>query len=88
MKLELRWDLRVPKALRSLSGSERGRVVNTILSLVDDPTPPGARSLPGKPDWFRLDDGPFCLLYAIDAASSTVTVYAVMRHGELLGPDY
>lgn len=88
MPLELRWDLRVPEGLRSLPEIERRRVVNLMLSLVEDPEPPGARSLPGKPNWFRLDDGPFRLLYAVDVEDATVTVYAVMKEGELLGPDY
>lgn len=87
MALELRWDLRVPEGLRSLAESERRRVVRTILSLVDDPQPPGARSLPGKPSWFRLDDGPFSVLYAVDRPDSTLTVYGVTKDGELLGPD-
>jgi len=87
MPLELRWDLRVPQGLRSLPESERLRVVRAILSLVEDPQPPGSRSLPGKPNWFRLDDGRFCILYAVDRVDSTLTIYAVTRDGELLEPD-
>ncbi len=87
MALELRWDLRVPKGLQSLSASERRRVVRMILSLADDPEPLGAISLPGKPNWFRLDDGPFCLLYAIDRKDATLTIYAVTKDGEPLTPE-
>ncbi len=87
MRLELRWDLRVPEGLRALPRSERLRVTQLILSLPEDPQPPASRSLPGKPSWFRLDDGPFTILYAIDATDATLTVYAVTREGELLGPD-
>ncbi len=88
MPFELRWDLRVPEGLRSLPEVERRRVVNLMLSLVEDPEPPDSRSLPGKPHWFRLDEGPFRLLYAIDTIDATVTIYAVMKDGELLGTDY
>ncbi|MGD0110628.1 MAG: hypothetical protein ABSD48_02080 [Armatimonadota bacterium] len=87
MALELRWDARVPEGLRPLPEVERRRVLRTILALADDLTPAGARPLPGKPQWFRLQDGPFSILYAMDAADSTLTVYAVTQDGELLGPD-
>ncbi len=87
MSLELRWDLRVPVGLRSLSQAERRRVTETILSLADDPMPSAARSLPGKPQWFRLDDGPFCILYALDATDSVVTVYVVSKDGRPLGGE-
>jgi len=87
MALELRWDFRVPQGLRSLPDSERRLVIRAILSLLEDPRPRGARSLPGKPTWFRLEEGPFSLVYAIDPKESTLTVYGVSREGELLGPD-
>jgi mRNA-degrading endonuclease RelE of RelBE toxin-antitoxin system len=87
MQWTLAWDPRVPEGLRALPAAERQRVLSTILSLADDPMPAGARSLPGKPHWFRLDDGPFCILYAVDRVESSVTVYAVMKDEELLGPD-
>ena len=87
MSLELRWDLRLPQGLRTLPDSERRRVVEIILSLVDDPKPIGARALPGKPNWFRLDEGHFRVHYAIDSIDSTLTIYAVTKDGELLGPD-
>jgi len=83
----LAWDPRVPEGLRGLPPAERQRLLATILSLADDPTPAGARSLPGKPSWFRLDDGPFCILYAVDRLDSSVTVYAVTKDDELLGPQ-
>jgi mRNA-degrading endonuclease RelE of RelBE toxin-antitoxin system len=88
MPLELRWDLRVPEGLCSLPEVERRRVVNTMLSLVEHPEPPGSRPLPAKPHWFRLDDGHFRFLYVIDLVDATVTTYAVMKDGELLGPGY
>ncbi len=87
MRLELRWDLRVPDALRALPDGERRRVLVTILALEDDPQPPATRSLPGKPSWFRLDEGRFCVLYAIDSVDSTLTIYAVTKDGEVLGPE-
>jgi len=88
MALELRWDDRVPEGLRSLPEVERRRVLRMTLALADDPTPAGARPLPGKPQWFRLQDGPFSILYAIDTMDSTLTVYAVTQDDELLGPVY
>jgi mRNA-degrading endonuclease RelE of RelBE toxin-antitoxin system len=87
MALELRWEFRVPEGLRALPDSERRLVIRTILSLLEDPRPRGARALPGKPTWFRLSEGPFSLVYAIDLQESTLTVYGVSRDGELLGPD-
>jgi mRNA-degrading endonuclease RelE of RelBE toxin-antitoxin system len=87
MALELRWDFRVPEGLRALPDSERRLVTRTILSLLEDPWPRGACSLPGKPTWFRLEEGPFSLVYALDPEESALTVYGVTKDGELLGPD-
>ncbi len=87
MRLELRWDDRVPAALRLLPDPERRRVTGALLSLQEDPQPPAARPLPGKPTWFRLVSGRFSVLYAIDGPSATLTVYEVTRDGEPLGSD-
>ena len=87
MQLELCWEPRVPKGLRTLSYPERRRVVATILSLLDDPEPPGVRPLPGKPTWFRLQDGPFGLVYALDLQSATLTIYIVTKNREPLGAE-
>ncbi len=84
MPYEVLWDPRVPQALRSLAAPERKRVVNRILSLGDDPLPAGARQLRSSPVSFKLDDGRFVLLYIVDSAAHTVTVYAVLKDGELL----
>jgi mRNA-degrading endonuclease RelE of RelBE toxin-antitoxin system len=85
-QLEVVWDLRVPEVLRRLAPSERRRAVSVILSLADEPTPPRARSLPGKPNCFRLRDGRLGFIYVLDPPTATVTVYAVTRDGELLEP--
>lgn len=87
MRLELRWEERVPRGLRTLPPADRRWVTETILSLVDNPRPPGARPLPGKPQWFRLQLGPFGILYAVHSVDSTVTVYAVTRDGEPLSGE-
>jgi mRNA-degrading endonuclease RelE of RelBE toxin-antitoxin system len=82
------WDLRVPAALRHLAPGDRRRAVGLVLSLADDPTPPKARALPGKPNCYRLSDGRLGIIYAIDPPTATVTVYVVTMDGELLGPDF
>ena len=87
MRYEVLWDPRVPDGLRALPGPERKRVVNRILSLADDPVPEGARQLSSPSGSFRLEDGRFLLLYIVDSAAHTVTVYAVLKDGELLNAD-
>jgi mRNA-degrading endonuclease RelE of RelBE toxin-antitoxin system len=88
MRYEVFWDPRVPQGLRSLPEAERKRVVGRILSLSDEPVPSEARRLSRPPSGaFRLDDGRFRLLYVVDARIRTVTIYAVLKDGELLNPD-
>jgi mRNA-degrading endonuclease RelE of RelBE toxin-antitoxin system len=87
VRLELRWDDRVPAALRTLPDPERRRVTGMLLSLQEDPQPPVSRPLPGKPTWFRLVTGRFAILYAVDRPSSTLTIYEVTRDGDPLGSD-
>lgn len=84
MSYEVRCDTRVSQALRLLPELERKRVVSTVLSLADDPVPPGARQLPSPRRAFRLRDGRFDIHYVVDMETQTVTVYQVLKDNQLL----
>ena len=68
------------KDIRRLSHDVQERVASAILSLRQDPRPPGARKLKGKGEQgWRIRVGQYRVVYQIDDSLRRVTVYRV-RH--------
>lgn len=68
------------KDIRRLSHDVRERVASAILSLREDPRPPGVRKLKGKGDeGWRIRVGKYRVVYQVDDNLRQVTVYRV-RH--------
>ena len=64
------------KELERLPAKDRKRVASRITSLAADPRPPGADKLSGH-EKYRLRQGDYRILYAIDDADVTVLVVKV-----------
>jgi len=64
------------KELERLPAKDRKRVASRITSLATDPRPPGADKLSGH-EKYRLRQGDYRILYAIDDADVTVLVVKV-----------
>jgi mRNA-degrading endonuclease RelE of RelBE toxin-antitoxin system len=84
MRYEVLWDLSVPEGLGFLPAAERKRVVGLLLSLGDEPKPPGVRELTAPPGGLRFTEGRFEVLYVVDHRAHTVTIYQVLKDGQLL----
>lgn len=53
------------RALRRIDHQERGRIQGAIALLGEDPRPPGAKALRGRPG-FRVRVGDYRILYTIE----------------------
>lgn len=70
------------KELDALPKSMRERIVRRLLSLEEDPRPPGSKKLQGE-ESYRLRVGDYRALYTIDDQTRIVTVYAVGHRREV-----
>ena len=57
--------------------SDRQRVVRRIEALSVDPRPPGCEKLRGSDDRYRVRQGRYRVIYAVDDAARTVTVVKI-----------
>ena len=65
--------------LRKLPRSTLERIHAKLLTLRDEPRPPGSRKLSGNLEGWRVRVGDYRILYQIDDTGETVTVVRV-RH--------
>ena len=69
-----------PSAAKELEAvgrkSDRGRIVDKIYTLKDDPRPSRCEKLTGQ-DRYRLRQGQFRILYVVDDAERVVTVVKI-----------
>lgn len=64
------------KELEALSLKDRRRVARRIQRLADQPRPPECEKLSGQ-EKYRLRQGDYRILYAVDDPESTVTVVKI-----------
>ncbi|HUE95622.1 MAG TPA: type II toxin-antitoxin system RelE/ParE family toxin [Longimicrobiaceae bacterium] len=64
------------KELEALSLKDRRRVARRVQRLADQPRPPGCEKLSGQ-EKYRLRQGDYRILYAVDDPESTVTVVKI-----------
>jgi mRNA interferase RelE/StbE len=69
--------------LRRLPRALFERVNERILTLRDDPRPPGARKLAGTLEGWRVRVGDYRILYQIDDDAQTVTIVRVKHRREV-----
>jgi mRNA interferase RelE/StbE len=51
--------------------------------LLDDPCPPGARKLTGRPGWYRVRVGDYRIVYTIRDKELVLLVLAVGHHRDI-----
>lgn len=71
------------KELDALDDTLFARLDRTILALADNPRPAGCKKLKGYKDQWRVRVGDYRVIYAIDAATKTVTVTHVAHRREV-----
>jgi mRNA interferase RelE/StbE len=72
--------------LRQLPSSLFLRVNQHILSLRQEPRPPGVRKLQGAEIGWRLRVGDYRIIYQIDDAARTVTIVRVRHRRDVYRP--
>ena len=62
---------------------DRQRIVNRIATLASEPRPAGCEKLAGTQRRYRIRQGPFRIVYAVDDAARTVEVVKVGHRREV-----
>ena len=70
------------KELESIRKEALSRIVRRVLSLAKDPRPHGSEKLSGE-DKYRIRQGNYRIVYAIEDEAHTVTVVKVGHRGEV-----
>lgn len=65
------------------SRRDRGSVVGRIRALATEPRPPGCEKLAGSSGLYRVRQGQYRVVYAIDDASRTIDVIKVGHRREV-----
>ena len=76
-----RYEVRIKRsAIKEIEGiatrQDRRKVVRRIQGLAADPRPPGCEKLSGR-DWYRVRQGWYRVVYAVDDAARVVLVVKV-----------
>ena len=64
----------------------RERVANAVEQMATDPFADDVRPLKGEPDAYRRRVGDWRILFRVDLAARSVTVYRVGPRGDVYGP--
>ena len=67
------------KQIGALSPKDFRRIDRRILSLEEDPRPPGCKRLQGGQDVYRLRQGDYRIIYYVDDIQTLVKVLRVMH---------
>lgn len=70
------------RALRKIDHQDRGRIQGAIALLGEDPRPPGAKALRGRPG-FRVRVGDYRILYTIEDDVLLVVVVTLGHHRDV-----
>jgi mRNA interferase RelE/StbE len=62
------------------------RINEHILTLRDEPRPPGTRKLQGNLEGWRIRVGDYRVIYQIDDEHQTVTIVRVRHRSDVYGP--
>lgn len=74
-------DRRTRKELDRIPEPDFGRIAAALLTLENDPRPPGCRKLRGSEGW-RIRVGAWRIIYHVDDEEHIVTIVAVKRRRE------
>lgn len=72
------------RALRKIDHSQRARVEGAITLLAQDPRPPGARALRGRPG-LRVRVGDYRVIYTVDDGVLLVVVVTLGHRRDVYG---
>ena len=71
------------RVIRKLPKPVAGRIKAAADALLEDPRPPGARTLTGRPGWYRVRVGDYRIVYTVRDDVLVVLVLAVGHRREI-----
>jgi len=79
------WSEKASKHLRQLDKLVKKRLVGTVNDLADNPRPAGVKPVMGLPGVFRIREGRYRILYAVDDDRRTIRIEDVRHHSKVHG---
>ena len=73
---------RAESEVRKLPRGAQLRILRKVEGLKDNPRPYGVRKIEGSDDLYRIRDGDYRIIYAIDDRRGSVMVWGVAHRGE------
>ncbi|MEK6405792.1 MAG: type II toxin-antitoxin system RelE/ParE family toxin [Acidobacteriota bacterium] len=80
---EIEWKRSAAKELRKLPKDMIPRIIDAVEGLAADPRPAGARKLEGSEHTYRIREGPYRVIYEVDAKGVTITIVKVAHRREV-----
>jgi mRNA interferase RelE/StbE len=74
---------RAQKELEAIPSPSFEKVEARLLSLRDDPRPPGCKKMKDREGAWRIRSGDYRIIYDIDDSTTTVTVFRVGHRKEI-----
>lgn len=71
------------KELGKLDGRIRARILRTIVTLADDPRPPGVKALTGEAGSWRIRIGDYRVVYEINDTELIVLVVRIAHRSDV-----
>lgn len=82
-RFDVQISARAARALKKLDRGAQKRILMAVNLLRDQPRPPGARALAGRPGYLRVRVGEYRIVYTVDDGVLVVLVLAVGHRREI-----
>jgi mRNA interferase RelE/StbE len=79
------WSEKASKHFRQLDKPVKARITETVNHLAENPQPPGMKPIIGLPGVFRVREGHWRVLYAVDDDRRTIRVEDVRHRSKVHG---
>jgi mRNA interferase RelE/StbE len=80
---EIEWKRSAAKDLRKLPKDIIPRIIAAVEGLAIDAHPVGARKLEGSEHTYRIREGPYRVIYEVNAKGVTITIVKVRHRSEV-----
>lgn len=80
---EIGWKRSASKELRKLPRDMMPRIIAAVEGLAADPHPVSARKLEGSEHTYRIREGPYRIIYEVNAKGVTITIVKVAHRREV-----
>ena len=85
MSYRVTWSEKAAKHLRQIDKPVKKRIADTVNDLAGNPRPPGVKPVIGLPGVFRIREGHYRVLYAVDDDRRTIWIEDVRHRSRVHG---